>query len=154
MWNAMSFYFRNKKQFWKAIKHLNKQRSTIPTLSYQNATAESEANLICWTEHLSWDPIRPISESRDMIRKRTSSVVQRSSYNVLFLCEDHHLQVRGGMSLLKLFEKYSSLHACSIAPSFTKRFINCFQVTPLSEDIFCCSNSQICKPHAQCEATY
>ena len=30
----------SKKQFWKAVKVLSKQQSTIPTLHYQEATAE------------------------------------------------------------------------------------------------------------------
>ena len=48
MRNAKSSYFknlnpRNRKQFWKAVKYLNKQQSTIPTLSYHDATAESDS---------------------------------------------------------------------------------------------------------------
>ena len=31
----------SKKQFWKAVKVLSKQQSTIPTLHYQEATAET-----------------------------------------------------------------------------------------------------------------
>ena len=33
---------RNKKQFWKAVKILSNQQSTIPTLSHQGTTAESD----------------------------------------------------------------------------------------------------------------
>ena len=46
MRSAKSYYFqrlnpKDKKQFWKAVKYLNKQQSTIPTLRYQDTTAES-----------------------------------------------------------------------------------------------------------------
>ena len=46
--NAKSSYFknlnpRNKKQFWKAVKYLNKQQSTIPTLHYHDTAAESDS---------------------------------------------------------------------------------------------------------------
>ena len=46
--NAKSFYVknlnpRNKKQFWKAVKYLNKQQSSIPTLHYQDTAAESDS---------------------------------------------------------------------------------------------------------------
>ena len=42
--NAKSSYFKNlnpinKKQFWKAVKCLNKQQSTIPTLHHHGTTA-------------------------------------------------------------------------------------------------------------------
>ena len=48
MRNAKSSYFqrlnpRDKKQFWKAVKHVNKQQSTIPTLHYKDTTAESNS---------------------------------------------------------------------------------------------------------------
>ena len=48
--SAKSSYFknlnpRNKKCFWKAIKYLNKQQSTIPTLTYmyQDTTAKCDS---------------------------------------------------------------------------------------------------------------
>ena len=48
IWNAESSYFknlnpRNKKQFWKAVKYLNKQQSTIPTLHHHGNAAESDS---------------------------------------------------------------------------------------------------------------
>ena len=54
MRSAKSSYFqrlnpKDKKQFWKAIKYLNKQQSSIPTLHYQDTAAESnseKANLL------------------------------------------------------------------------------------------------------------
>ena len=46
MRSAKSSYFqtlnpKDNKQFWKAVKYLNKQQSTIPTLHYQDTVAES-----------------------------------------------------------------------------------------------------------------
>ena len=46
--NAKSSYFKNlnpsnKKQFWKAVKYLNKQQSTIPTLHHHDTAAESNS---------------------------------------------------------------------------------------------------------------
>ena len=46
--NAKSLYFqrlnpKNKKQFWKVVKYLNKQQSMIPTLHYQDTTAETNS---------------------------------------------------------------------------------------------------------------
>ena len=54
MGSAKSSYFqrlnpKDQKQFWKAIKYLNKQQSSIPTLHYQDTAAESnseKANLL------------------------------------------------------------------------------------------------------------
>ena len=48
MRSAKSSYFerlnpKDKKQFWKAIKYLNKLQSTIPILNYQDSTAESNS---------------------------------------------------------------------------------------------------------------
>ena len=48
--SAKSSYFknlnpRNKKCFWKAIKYLNKQQSTIPTLTYQDTTAKCDSEM-------------------------------------------------------------------------------------------------------------
>ena len=47
MMSAKSSYFknlnpRNKKHFWKAIKYLSKQQSTIPILTYQDTTAKCD----------------------------------------------------------------------------------------------------------------
>ena len=46
--SANSSYFKNlnpsnKKCFWKAVKYLNKQQSTIPTLTYQDTTAQCDS---------------------------------------------------------------------------------------------------------------
>ena len=46
--NAKSLYFqslnpKNKKQFCKVVKYLNKQQSTISTLHYQDTTAETNS---------------------------------------------------------------------------------------------------------------
>ena len=54
--SAKSLYFQslnaeNKKQFWKVVKYLNKQQSPIPTLHYQDSTAETnseKASLLNW----------------------------------------------------------------------------------------------------------
>ena len=51
MRSAKSSYFqglnpKDKKQFWKTIKYLNKQQSTIPTLNYQDTTAESNSEKV------------------------------------------------------------------------------------------------------------
>ena len=75
--NAKSSYFknlnpRNKKQFWKAVKCLNKQQSTIPTLHHQGTAAESD------------------SEKASLLNECFSACFKRDTTPLSSANDDHH----------------------------------------------------------------
>ena len=77
--NAKSSYFKNlnpietcRKQFWKAVKYLNKQQSTIPTLHHHGTAAESD------------------SEKASLLNECFSACFNRDTPPLSFVNDDHH----------------------------------------------------------------
>ena len=75
--NAKSSYFknlnpRNKKQFWKAVKYLNKQQSTIPTLHHHGTAAVTD------------------SEKASLLNECFSACFNRDTPPLLITDDDHH----------------------------------------------------------------
>ena len=132
--NAKSSYFknlnpRNKKQFWKAVKYLNKQQSTIPTLHYQDTAAESDsekASLLneCFSACFNRD-IPPLSPADDdhhtvhLVHAQMSSLVHAAD-EVLFLIMSLDPSKANGPDGISAQMLKGTAH--SIAPSLTKLF--------------------------------
>ena len=75
--NAKLSYFknlnpRNKKQFWKAVKYLNKQQSTIPTLHHHGTAAVTD------------------SEKASLLNECFSACFNRDTPPLLITDDDHH----------------------------------------------------------------
>ena len=75
--NAKSSYFknlnpRNKKQFWKAVKYLNKQQTTIPTLHHHGTAAVTD------------------SEKASLLNECFSACFNRDTPPLLITDDDHH----------------------------------------------------------------
>ena len=121
-------YFRklnpkDPKNFWKAIKCLNKNKQTIPTLSQGNLVAYTDsekANLLnsffgsCFnTSHLPIEPESPPSGNYPEELLCTESGI----YDILVSLDVSKASGQDGISARML--KHT---ACSIAPSLTKLF--------------------------------
>ena len=131
--SAKSSYFknlnpRNKKCFWKAIKYLKKQQSTIPTLTYQDTTAKCDsekASLIneffsaCFNRD-----IPPLSSADNDLHSLQYNLCPEQLLctidEVLFLIKSLDLSKANGPDGISAQILKGTAH--SIAPSLTKLF--------------------------------
>ena len=126
MRSVKSSYFqglnpKDKKQFWKAIKYLNKHQSTIPILNYQDTTAESnskKASLLneffstCFNRDI--PPLSPANTSQHTLQyDLRSDEFLCSTDEILFLVKSLDSSKANGPD---------GVSAHSIAPSLTKLF--------------------------------
>ncbi len=128
--NAKAAYFHkinpaNPKQFWKAVKHLNKGSSSIPVLTHNNRTFESDedkANVLnsffasCFNDSL---PPLPLLESNS----------PASQCNPDILCtEEEVVEMLQSLNIAKasgqdgISARMLKATAAEIAPSITKLF--------------------------------
>ena len=128
--NAKSSYFknlnpRNKKQFWKAVKYLNKQQSSIPTLHYHDTAAESDsekASLLneCFSACFNRD-IPPLSPADDTVHfSPCPDELLCTADEVLFLIMSLDPSKANGPDGTSAQMLKGTAH--SIAPSLTKLF--------------------------------
>ena len=133
MRSAKSSYFqrlnpKDKKQFWKAVKYLNKQQSTIPTLHYQDTAAESnseKASLLneffstCFNRDI--PPLSPADTDHHNVQYDSCPEdLLCTTDEVLFLIESLDSSKANGPDGVS--DQMLKATAHSIAPSLTKLF--------------------------------
>ena len=131
--NAKSSYFknlnpRNKKRFWKAVKYLNKQQSSIPTLHYHDTAAESDsekASLLneCFSACFNRDipPLSPADDDHYTVHfSPCPDELLCTADEVLFLIMSLDPSKANGPDGISAQMLKGTAH--SIAPSLTKLF--------------------------------